>query len=358
MPNRLLAASVLLLPLAAPAFGQSELPRDLIEASRLTDAQSRTVASFVEDNRAGLVDGDASDLRRHRTAVLAPLTEDGVSVDFRIRLGAELAPVLEAMLASGQPDRQLTALRIAGSLATAESVALLTEAMSDEAPDHRLMAAAALRRTFRAINDQRPAMTEGRVRQIVDLLAGAMPSETSADVADAMGRALIEASSGSRDGFDGVRELAFDTLIAAASTRLQSAEPTHAREMILASRALEHARQQITLGEGLSSARVLASAGLAGDAAAYAAKTAQAGGMSSIDRSSAVALTAAAEAVIFFAQGQLDDAGTPTPTQLSGILEDGGRDGDFVAGVRDRLTGASGVLTSPPFRFDAARFDG
>jgi len=180
-PVALLAC--LLLLAAAPGEVAAQLPSSMLQASgRLDAAQQRTLAEFVQAETDRLVEADPKAVSTAKRNLLAPITRRESTRIFRLAYAGELVPRLDEIIED--PDApmsaRINARRIAGSLATDESVPILEGGLDAESEAIRYAAALGYMRAFEAIAADRHALNlRLRVPEMLGNLERAAGAESS-----------------------------------------------------------------------------------------------------------------------------------------------------------------------------------
>ncbi|MFN0133845.1 MAG: hypothetical protein ACKVW3_15120 [Phycisphaerales bacterium] len=222
MTHRNLCALIALLGacLPVPALAQFELGPEIIRAQTLPPDAAGKLDQLVTA-LTNLDNDDPALIQRARNSLLAPLRDRQASVAFRTELSGRTVPRLRELSKNQRDFVAINALRIAGETATADSAAVLTDALAEKRLSVRYAAVAGIGRTFDAIADANPAINPDRTLALIDRIAGIIESEPDADVLDAAVRALMSARRIERPNFEPVRDRAFATLTRGVSARLQ-----------------------------------------------------------------------------------------------------------------------------------------
>ncbi len=193
----LVVASLLSLALAWPAHGQAALGGvdDLPAKDQLVQTDRERIGNWVNALRTGLT-GTPEQISQSRNALLAPLNPSAgrrVSVAFRVEVGTSLLPIITPLTKDTRDIVAINALRLAGELATANSLQVALDALGDSRPSVRYAAAFAVGRSFDAVGRFDPAVLPQQINQAIDRLTEFASKETDPGVADGT---LIALSSG------------------------------------------------------------------------------------------------------------------------------------------------------------------
>lgn len=176
--------------LAQPAPVGS-LPESIVAAQALGAPEERQIEAFVAGHAEKLSDPSAPVRERARDALLAPLSGDAgePSVKFRIEYSRALSGRIRPLVTSKDQGVALSALRIAGALASQAGIDACMEALQDARPAVRRMAASGLGRTL-ATDPRRSVAPQDRVEGIVDTLEKTLGGEKDLLVVDGVVLAL------------------------------------------------------------------------------------------------------------------------------------------------------------------------
>ena len=117
------------------ANAQLGLPDQIATAPALNAEQQESIGTFVKANAAGLSAPEASNIRRARSALIAPLRVPHASVEFRTRYADALDPVLKPLVSNARDEVVINALSIAGETGTRRAgVEILDLALATSAP--------------------------------------------------------------------------------------------------------------------------------------------------------------------------------------------------------------------------------
>ncbi len=356
-----LATLASLLP--ALAFAQP-LPQEIVRATGLTPEQVTTIGDRV-NLWAPMLEGDR--LQVARGEILQGLNHPEATAPYRLELGRQFIPRLEALAASTDDRRAVNALRLAGEIATDRAVALLQKYLAAETPSIRYAAVFGLRRMFEAVALQAPAIDPGAVLPAVSALDARLKAETDPYVLDAVVRALGAALSVHREGFERLRPTALASLCAGAGQRIVAlhgdpAEPDTANVLLRAGAIVRDTLADEENDRTLPEDAIKASAALGGEMVAHVVRLAEGARFNAQDtgvRNLASQTAAVGEAIIFFALRVASPDLEPATTNIGELLAEGAIAGDARAAVVGRdLVGPGGVLARPPFSFPADRFLG
>ncbi len=354
------------LSIAPSARAQNELPVSVVQSTSLSGSQKEEVARYAAAALTLFKSSVWSETRRGRDQLLRPLEDPqsaaSVSVSFRLEYSRELVPALSSLAAKGNPDlTRLNAIRILGSIATAQSASAIEPFLSDEASAIKFMACQASGNTFRVLAASSPALPSGEAVRLVNRLAALAGAEADTTVLDGAVIGLIEATKVDIANYTEVREGAFLKLAQAMSTRLQALPADSQDSAMLATilRAGVAARDGLIGRTELGNGVVRELAGFGGDLLAYVMRRTRAGHLPAPGagtlRSALEQLASTGEANVFYALLSLDRGKRIEPTAISATLQDGraATDAEFVAQaavfIREKVV-------APPVGLPADRF--
>lgn len=197
----------------APAGPSSAAINPLALATSLTDADKMTIRAFVEARRADL-SGEPEAVKAARNALLAPLSQRGVSVAFRLEFKSALFPVLEPLVSGPSELHAANALRIAGEVAAPAYRELMGRALKDARPGVRYAATFGAARFFEAVGRSDPAASAQQLTGMIRDLRAHAAAETHPRVLDGCVLAL---SAGARIPVAQVAEVRHTALSALAA---------------------------------------------------------------------------------------------------------------------------------------------
>jgi hypothetical protein len=349
---RIVLASILTLAPAAraqPAPGGG-LPESIVTAQALGGPEEKQIEAFVAGHAEKLSDPSAAVRERARDALLAPLGgESGEpSVKFRIEFSKALAGRIRPLVTSKDQGVALSALRIAGALASQAGVEACLEALADERPAVRRMAAFGLGQTL-ATDPRRSVVPQDRVEAIVETLEKALARETDLLVVDGMALALAtpEESPLRSRGLQAV----FRGVGRQAATRIGAGRLSESQVGVFL-RAVKLARETVTR-PNVDKAMAVDAALLAGHTLALSLDQLEvlaAGGDRPSPESTVLDdLAIASEATVIFGHGAAKNERTdPEVERLFPRAMSGGDAGPLRAAVM-KWIGPGGRLTQPPY---------
>jgi hypothetical protein len=353
----ILAAAFLALPPFAAA--QMGLPRDVVAAETIGPAQADQVGRYVGEWLPRLGSEDPRDIRTARDNLLMPLRERAVSVAFRQAYAERLLPGLQE---HAQDERDLTVvnvMRIAGELATPNSIQLLEDKLRDARPAVRYAAVSGLGRIFATVRDYSPAIGSDGVLQLVARIGQRMQDERDFKILDVSIRALAAAMEIDRQNYETVRGAAFSALANAASARARAAgaqaNDEQLQVLVRAGEISRDALSVVTPRLQLSEQAVREAAELSGHLIALVVRRVRAGDFPPGDedaRQVPAQLVAVSETSIILAATRLRVQASvqDLAAELRRAEEQGDR--EFFRKAVDLL----GILTRPPFNFPPGHF--
>jgi hypothetical protein len=215
LASTILIAAMALLSGPAVALAQGAMRPETIRATNLDDAQKAEVAKYVADNQGGLSSDNPAEVKRSREDLLKPLGDKQISVSFRQEYSQRLEGALKKAVASPKENIVVTALRIAGELATPVGTDIIEPFRKDPRSAIRYWSAAAWGRAFDAMATRAPAIATGRALVAVRALAASVADEKDPRVLDALARALASAA-----GVEALRTEAYAALAQSFGQRM------------------------------------------------------------------------------------------------------------------------------------------
>lgn len=341
----------------APVLGGID---ELAGKDQLSDSDRVRIGTWVNQHAPGL-SGTPEQVTTARAALLGPFTRAStarISVQFRVEVGNSLLRVIGPLTRDSREVVAVNTLRLAGELATTNSLQLALDALGDQRPAVRYAACFAVGRTLDAVSRYDPAVLPGQLDGALNRLSEVASRDADHSVVDG---AIVALSSGVgisntrvKDQFVGVRSRAVIALTRAGgelSRRLTGGED----DVVTAQLLLRIATViKDSLGERDRTGRIdltqdalKAIGGFAGDLAA-GCRRAYADNAPSrhvLERAAAAAQTSLSLAGV-------ELTGRAEEFQLAAAIRDGNADRlqNEVRRIVDRLT-------APPFGFQADRFN-
>lgn len=352
---------------AGAAWGQvNTLDPALVRSPTLTGEAAGRVDAYAAALLSDLGGDDADRAERAKDSLVGALGDPLVSVAFRQAMSERVVPLMAERFAASEAsvEVRLTALRLAGELATDRSVALIRGAMDDPAEEIRYFAVFACELVFNELRTAQPAVSDARAADLVDALAARLGQATDPRHADVAGRALAEAVSVPREAIAGLSDRALRALVIGFASRVRAApgdtpapmSDAEWRELLGVVRAAEVAQTEVAVPRSdLPAETSREIVGFGADIVAFVLDRVEGGEIDAADLPRLVLLTRVAEAMIEYGAQRMNDAGSPVEAprvgELAALLE-GGKVREF------RTEGLSLVsrFESAPWSFGAERF--
>ncbi len=360
--------------LAPSALAQiANLPPGVNSRAQLTPDDEKAITTFLDAYKAKLTGTDLDDLRDARKNILQTLQPQNVSVDYKLKLGSQLVPLIRQLVDSGDEVKVVNGLFMAGELGTQPCVEVMTSKLADPKTTIRLAAAAAINRALESLSGSAPAMQAGGAGSLVNAVASQLQAEKDPIAADPMVRAMVAGVNISAANLSDVRTSAFAklcTIMTERTAAMESNAPSD-RELENLIRAGSAIRDALTGagGKNVPQSAVKDAAALSGEYLAYVKRLlkdgvypqiskddpaeAQASKLSA--RAGAVQLVSVAENIAFYALATTATQ-PPAQTALAQSLRSGttANDARFAEDVK-ALIGPQGSLVKT-YSFAADRF--
>ena len=350
-----LLLSCLLAMLAPAAFAQP-IPPEVSSHEVITDADKALIADYIKANAPGLT-GKPKEVKDGRKALLLPLEAPIVSLQFRTQYATELFPTLRKLAEDPRDEVAFNALRLAGELATTNSVDLLIEALKDKRLSVQYAAMLGLARTFEIMDPNQRNSGGGVLKDRLDkaitaigvnakaqadtqVLDGAVIALTKAAVLNNKERGDVQAHAVSELG----------AVVQAQTGKLVGADAA-ARTNALLRASLTARTQATTNGPTIGNAALKDAAAIAGDLFAAAARAAKAGNPDNLPLDQMVA---AAENLLFVANSHITGSAQLPELGLAAMVKAGKLD-QYQVRVQE-VIGKDGILCKPPYSYPADRF--
>lgn len=351
-PQRLFAIVCISLgTLAVPvshAWAQGgSLGAAIMTSSDLTQPQKDEIRKLVDANKEGLR-GDPAAIKRSRNALLEPMKEPQISVAFRLEYTRQLSTVLRPLITDAREVVAVNALRLAGELATATSVEMLSDALKDKRAGVRYAAAAGFESTFQSLRRTVPALGGAQASRAIATLEQALLAETDPRVLEGLTLAMQEASKIPKAQVEGMRDVSTLSLARAVSAKAADrtigawADPAFRRAVLAVRTTVTN--PNINEPE-LQATTLRQAAGMAGDLLALAAERMKSAGNGDADLA---LMVNEAETAIFFISGKLGVTNAKEYKLHELVAQ--GKAAEFLRQVQ-QLIGPNGVLTSQNFGF-------
>ena len=338
-------------------------PEALFQKSELSADERGQVRSFAEGLISGLGSDDASKARAARDELLAPLAK-GVSVPFRLEMSNALQQPLIRMVASANDRVAFNAARVAGAVATSGMIDVVRAALGDARAAVRYGGAFASRQMLEEQAAKRSPIDQAQARGLLRAVAETLRADADPAVVDGLVSATEAAAADTRSEAMTLmcRSLAEQALTFGRKER--GGDPdTWARAFRRGVRASQAALlDQLRTGKP-DEAFAKATAEMAGAMLAHVARRVEAarkGVRSESEVETLRDLVADAEGTLIFVNENLAPGAQKTEQRLRAAFEaemNGGEDAaGQVAAEAAAWIGAGGVLTKPPYGFEASRF--
>ncbi len=296
----LLAAGVLAAVSHAAVAQVETLDPRLISSSSISGSDQSAISAFVNAHAPRLSADSFSDVRRARTALLAPLSQTNATVSFRNAYAEAIWPAVEALLDSDDATHQLTGMRVAGMLGTDDAADRLVELLASDDAGVRVFAAGRLGDTLGTVGPAAAAISPNATAEVIDALGDAISNDEEPRVADAAARALERAMEIRPGLLNNARSRAIEVLSSSASTRIGDAANDETA-VGFSLRVCGVVRTAISTSDPVTVASAKAAIGMGADVLKGVVYTYDARQPATDEQ---VGLVSAAEAVIFYARRQ------------------------------------------------------
>ncbi len=223
----LIGSALFLSTSSALAQSSADLPRSTVEAISISGSQRSQIDQFIESWTDRALSDKAQDTKRALEALTKPLQGRGVSVAFRQSYTHALAPLLNSYDSKGTVGAEISALRIAGELATPTGVSRVLRAMSNEDLGVQIFAVSRAGRIFSSTINQGPAITKDDANLLIESI-NTLSSDLSIDtnLLNTCIRSLSIASKLPSSSMGDARSNAIIALANAAGPRLRRLDVT------------------------------------------------------------------------------------------------------------------------------------
>jgi hypothetical protein len=364
--NRSLRAMVAGVSLTLGVCGASaqvaQLQPNVIRAVTLGSSDRAQIARYVERYVTGLMSDDRTAVVDARDALSEPLTDAEVSVAFRQAYSEALAEPIAELAGSDETWRRFVGLRLAGDVATENSVGVILDAMDADIPEVRFFSMFAAETLFDASAGSASAITDRSLLNLTERLGRVVATSDDARIVDSAVRALQAAIAVPEARVEGVGANAVSVLSRSASElalRLPALDADEVTVLPLLRAGLA-IRDRIALaGSDVSRETAMEAIGLGGDLIAFVFQRAEAQDTEDLGGRINVQLANIGAALAFFGDQKRAQA-TNSPEVIELIdLATPLREGD-VSTFRTRvlrLIGDSGLLRREPISMPGERFE-
>jgi hypothetical protein len=330
------------------AFAQASVAQ-IVTKNDLSEADKGVIRDLIERQRP-LLSGTAAEVRRAREALVAPLEERGVSVPFRVEMSRQLFETLKTLSADGRDVVAVNALRVAGELATTNSLRVVSDGLKDKRPAVRHGALFAMGRLFMQAARTSPAVSQGDMRSAIAELERIASGESDPLMIDGAISALVAAARAP----EGSAAMARMGEAVGVRLRAGAKSPSGAEgagSLGVGVRGVRELRDAMIGGGGrVAPETVQAAAKLSGQLLVLVREHAKAG----VGEPDALAQAAQlAHTTLTLASTSLNG---PEIEKLRLALADKAKDPAAFAREVDKLVGPDGVLTKAPFTAKADDF--
>lgn len=331
--------------LAPPAQAQILEPLPPSDQTSYSAEEQQQITAFVLKRVALIGENDSKAREDARSQLLVPLRRAGISVAFRRTVRSAGIDGLASLADSSDEHIAINALFVLAEIADDASRLVVQRHTADESQAVRYAAIGALKRTFRVVDTFSPAIDAGRVSEMVAHLNSLLDDETDATVADAITRALLQASQIRRTGFETPATQAVIGVASKIGPRLRLAEEGD-RPLALLScvRVAEALALKLQAPGRINPEVARAAAAFGGEMLAHLAYLANDGSLPD-DRQWELNLARLSERIVVFSRAKL--GGSVTEPGLAAMLERG-EDKEFYEATRREVLALAGDPTKLP----------
>ena len=303
----LLSSALFLSTSSALAQSSADLPRSTVEAISISGSQRSQIDQFITSWTERALSDKAQDTKRAIEALTKPLRGRGVSVAFRQSYSQAIMPLLSSYDSKGTIGAQISALRIAGELATPSGVSRVQNAMSNEDLGVQIFAVSRAGQIFSSTISQGPAISKDDANMLIESI-NALSADLAIDtnLLNACVRSLSIASALPTDTMGDARSNAIIALANAAGPRLRlldvSDDPSDSQHLaLLAAGAAISSIADIS--SDVNAAATKEAVGLGGDMISIALRQVLGGTIDPVsDRALTVQCVQAGESLLYFAR--------------------------------------------------------
>ena len=145
----------------------ADLPRSTVETISVSPAQRDQITQFVDAWAPKIQSDDPQGTKRAIEALTKPLASRGVSIAFRQAYTQTVSGLLDRLEADQSVSAKLSALRLAGDLATPEAVDIIISGIQDDDLGVSLFAVSRAGRALEVTQTLGPAITGSDARKLI-----------------------------------------------------------------------------------------------------------------------------------------------------------------------------------------------
>lgn len=353
----------------SPSAHAQSLPASLIQSLQLSAEDAAQVAAYVEQNSAKLGSKDPEAIRKDRAALLAPLSDPGISTSFRQQYSRVVLPKLEPLAADQDELTVINALVIAGDLGTDGAADLVMAKLGASNASIRYQSSYAFQRLFGTMSGSGATLKSSKAQAIVAAIEPALARESDPLVVDGLIRAGLAAAQ-----IDSIRSEAVAAVAGGTSKLLQSKRAVAESDQLVAAALRAGSGITEVLANPAATVRtdsVKAAAGLGGDMMAYVSRAITAKGVpltnadakprpGEVTARELHAQVALSGETLVLLCGKTLNATFDAPNRKSGEKLRVGTvkgDAEFLVEI-GTVVGNDGILAGEPFKFPPNRFPG
>lgn len=185
------------------ASGQAvtDLPRSTVETISMNPGQQSQLEQFVNNWTPRITSDNPTDSKRAMEALTEPLHGRGVSIAFRQAYAQLLMPTIDSLIEEHAVAGKISALRLAGDLATPAAANRVRRLINDDDAGVRLFAITSAGRLLKNTSVHGPAITDTDAANLIRaVLENARNHSDDREYTRACARALTEGTTiGTRD---------------------------------------------------------------------------------------------------------------------------------------------------------------
>ncbi len=341
------------------AIGQvtTSLPGSIVQSASLNSSAQQQIQDYVASLSGKVTSDNLRDATRAREQLLKPLADRDVSVAFRQAYAQSLMGLMTDLDSSEEFGNKLLALRLAGELATSESIQIIDTHMSDADPALRVFAIGRVQRVFEITAARGLGIAASEATALVNALAEQAESEDDMLVVESIVRALAAGSTLPSRDLSEARNQSIQALATVVSPILRELNPTDPTEDAyrLALRAASAMTASINdINATIAPESITQAVGLAGDILSVPLRRIFANTtFTDADRDLTARAVQSAEALLYFARRKHSLSNSVAQTAFAEMIS-AKEDRDYRDSVSQLLGPNSQIVRT--FGFDPNRF--
>lgn len=346
------------------SFAQSTtLPASTVEAISIGSAQQSQINDFIQTWSPRALGESSSDVKKAMEALVNPMHQRGVSISFRQAYARSLEPLMDELQSADSIGSQLSALRLAGALATPGTASRVKKALRDDDLGIQIFAVSRIQEIFSSTTKHSPAISSADIDSLIESVQTlATDSDINRELLRACVRALIQGTDLSTKDLGDSRSSAIIALSNVVGNQLRSLsvsdDPSFAQSLAVQATSAITA-SILDISSTTTSDATREAVGLAGDTISITLRRLLGKTLEPLsERALTIQSVRSGESLLYFARrkhAELNGQSQSSITQTSFADQlEGGDDRDFRNSASSLLGPGSAIIRK--FKFADERF--